>query len=89
MNNPLLTVIVPCYNVEQYLGKCVSSIVNQTYSNLEFFLIDDGSPDNSGMICDTWQDRDQRIRVIHKQNEGFAYARKTTERKGRFIYCVD
>ena len=77
INQPLLTVIVPCYNVEKYLDKCISSIVGQTYTNLEILLIDDGSPDNSGMICDTWQERDQRIRVIHKQNEGVACARNT------------
>ena len=78
MNQPLLTVIVPCYNTEKYLDKCISSIVNQTYSNLEILLIDDGSPDNLGIICNEWQERDSRIRVIHKQhNEGLAYARKT------------
>ena len=77
MNQPLLSVIVPCYNVEKYVDKCISSIVNQTYSNLEIILIDDGSTDSTGIICDTWQERDQRIRVIHKQNEGVSYARKT------------
>ena len=77
MNKPLLTVIVPCYNVEKYLDKCISSIVTQTYSNLEILLIDDGSPDNCGLVCDAWQERDSRIRVIHKQNEGPSYARKT------------
>lgn len=77
MNRPLLTVIVPCYNVEKYVDKCIASIVDQTYSNLEILLIDDGSADNTGTICDTWQERDSRIRVIHKQNEGLPYARKT------------
>ena len=77
MNQPLLAVIVTCYNVEKYLDKCISSIVNQTYSNLEIMLIDDGSPDRCGIICDEWKERDSRIRVIHKQNEGLAYARKT------------
>ena len=76
-NQPLLTVIVPCYNVEKYMDKCISSIVNQTYANLEIILIDDGSADSTGMICDAWQGKDQRIRVIHKQNEGLSYARKT------------
>jgi glycosyltransferase involved in cell wall biosynthesis len=74
---PLLTVIVPSYNVEKYVDKCISSIVGQTYPNLEILLIDDGSTDNTGMLCDTWQERDSRIRVIHKQNEGLPYARKT------------
>ena len=77
MNKPLLTVIVPCYNVEKYLDKCISSIVSQTYTNLEIILIDDGSTDNTGKICDSWQEKDQRIRVIHKQNEGLSCARKT------------
>lgn len=77
MNQPLLSVIVPCYNVEKYIDKCVSSIVNQTYPNLEILLIDDGSLDKTGAICDEWQMCDQRIKVIHKQNEGLAYARKT------------
>jgi glycosyltransferase involved in cell wall biosynthesis len=77
MNQPLLSVVVPCYKVEKYLDKCISSIVGQKYANLEILLIDDGSPDNCGMICDAWQDRDSRIRVIHKLNEGLAYARKT------------
>ena len=76
-NQPFLTVIVPCYNVEKYIDKCIASIVGQTYTNLEILLIDDGSSDNSGTICDAWQERDSRIRVIHKQNEGSSYARKT------------
>ena len=77
MNQPLLTVIVPCYNVEKYADKCISSIVEQSYLNLEILLIDDGSTDETGKLCDAWQMKDQRIRVIHKQNEGLAYARKT------------
>ena len=74
---PLLSVIVPCYNVEKYVNKCISSIVGQTYKNLDILLIDDGSADTTGKICDSWQEKDQRIRVIHKQNEGLPYARKT------------
>jgi len=91
MNQPLLSVIVPCYNVEQYLDKCVSSIVAQTYSNLEILLIDDGSPDRCGIFCDEWQERDSRVRVIHKQNEGLAYARKTgvENATGEYITFVD
>ena len=77
MDQPLLTVIVTCYNVEKYLDKCILSISNQTYHNLEILLIDDGSPDRSGIICDEWKERDARVRVIHKQNEGLAFARKT------------
>lgn len=76
-NQPLLAVIVPCYNLEKYVNKCVSSIVKQTYTCLEILLIDDGSTDKTGIICDAWQKKDQRIHVIHKRNEGPSYARKT------------
>ena len=76
-HQPLLSVIVPCYNAEKYINKCVSSIVGQTYLNLEILLINDGSTDETGIICDSWQIKDDRIRVIHKQNEGSSYARKT------------
>ena len=65
--NPLLSVIVPVYNVEKYLAKCVESLINQTYSNLEIILVDDGSTDDSSHICDTYIPRDSRIRVIHKK----------------------
>jgi len=90
-NQPLLTVIVPCYNVEKYIDKCLLSIVGQIYTNLEILLINDGSTDNTGMICDTWQEKDSRIRVINKQNEGLAYARKTglEHSTGEFIAFVD
>ena len=77
MNQPLLSVIVPCYNVEKYMDKCISSIVRQTYTNLEILLINDGSTDETGMFCNSWQKKDSRIKVIHKQNEGLDYARKT------------
>ena len=77
MNQPLLSVIVPCCNVEKYIEKCISSIVEQTYPNLEILLVNDGSADQTGTLCDAWQEKDERIRVIHKQNEGVSYARKT------------
>ena len=76
-NQPLITVIVPCYNVVTYLDKCISSIVGQTYSNLEILLVNDGSTDETWKVCDAWQEKDNRIKVIHKQNEGASYARKT------------
>ena len=75
MNYPLVSVIVPCYNVEQYLPQCIDSILNQTYKNLEVWLIDDGSPDNCGAICDEYAKKDTRIKVIHKKNGGLADAR--------------
>ena len=66
--NPLISVIIPVYNVEPYLKQCLDSIVNQTYQNLEIIIIDDGSPDNCGVICDEYAKKDARIQVIHKEN---------------------
>ena len=63
---PLLSVIVPVYRAEQYLHKCLDSLVGQTYRNLEIILVDDGSPDSCGAICDAYAARDERIRVIHQ-----------------------
>lgn len=74
-NYPLLSVIVPVYNVEKYLNQCIASIVNQTYTNLEIILVNDGSTDNSGKICDSWAERDSRIKVFHKINGGGGEAR--------------
>ena len=75
--NPLISVIVPVYNVEQHLNKCIDSIIHQTYANLEIILVDDGSPDNCGVICDEYAKIDSRIKVIHKDNEGVSKARNT------------
>lgn len=73
--NPLISIIVPVYNVEEYLPKCLDSIVNQTYKNLEIILVDDGSTDNSSKICDKYGEKDKRIKVIHKENAGVVEAR--------------
>lgn len=73
--NPLISVIVPIYNVESYLKKCVDSILNQTYTNLEIIMVDDGSPDGCPAICDEYAVKDGRIRVIHKENGGVSSAR--------------
>lgn len=70
-----ISVIVPVYKVEPYLDKCISSIVNQTYKNLEIILVDDGSPDSCPTMCDAWAEKDSRIRVIHKPNGGLSDAR--------------
>ena len=70
-----ISVIVPVYNVEQYLERCVESIINQTYKNLEIILVDDGSTDNSGKLCDELAKKDNRIKVIHKENGGLSDAR--------------
>ena len=75
MNNPLISVIVPIYKVEKYLDRCVESIVNQSYLNLEIILVDDGSPDNCPQMCDRWANLDERIKVIHKENGGLSSAR--------------
>lgn len=77
MQTGLVTVVIPIYKTEKYLDRCITSIVNQTYTNLEILLIDDGSPDTCPQMCDTWAERDARIRVIHKKNEGLGMARNT------------
>lgn len=89
--SPLISVIVPIYNVEKYLNKCVSSIVNQTYKNLEIILVDDGSLDNCPQMCDEWITKDLRIRVIHKQNGGLSDARNAGMdiMKGKYVSFVD
>ena len=70
-----VAVIVPVYNVEKYLKRCIDSILNQTYKNLEIILVDDGSPDKCPEICDEYAKTDKRIKVIHKQNAGVSAAR--------------
>lgn len=69
--SPLLSVIVPVYNVENYIGDCIQSLINQHYSNLDILLIDDGSEDRSSQICDEYADLDNRIRVFTRQIKGF------------------
>lgn len=88
---PLISVIVPVYKVEAYLDHCIQSLVSQTYSNLEILLVDDGSPDRSGAICDEWAARDKRIKVIHKENGGAGKARNVAldQAKGELIGFVD
>ena len=91
MKNLLVSVIVPIYNVEKYLRKCVDSILNQTYKNLEIILVDDGSPDNCGNICDEYALSDSRIRIIHKKNGGLSDARNAglDIARGNYILFVD
>lgn len=88
---PLISVIIPIYNVEAYLNKCIESIVNQTYQNLEIILVDDGSPDNCPTMCDEWSEKDSRIKVIHKQNGGLSDARNIGAEysKGEYLTFVD
>ena len=88
---PLISVIIPVYNVAEYLPQCLESVCTQTYQNLEILLVDDGSTDGSGRICDEWKSRDSRINVIHKENGGVSSARNEGLKmsKGDFIGFVD
>lgn len=86
MNEVLISVIVSIYNVEKYLKRCLDSIINQTYKNLEIILVDDGSTDTSGMICDEYQKIDKRIKVYHKKNGGLSSARNYGINKAHGIY---
>ncbi len=90
-NKPLISIIVPVYNVENYIRRCVDSLINQTYKNLEIILIDDGSPDNSGVICDEYAQRDSRVKVIHKENGGVSSARNVglDEVMGDYVGFLD
>lgn len=90
-NIPLISVIVPVYNVKDYLNKCIESLVNQIYTNLEILLIDDGSTDGSDIICDQWEMKDERIRVFHTLNKGVSHARNygLCQAKGKYIGFVD
>ena len=90
-NEPLISIIVPCYNVEKYLQKCVDSILNQTYRNLEVILVDDGSTDSTPQMCDEYQKRDERVKVIHKVNGGLADARNVAIDcfKGEYVTFID
>lgn len=73
-SNPLVSIIVPVYNMEELLPKCLDSIINQTYKNIELVVVDDGSKDKSGVICDQYAEKDNRIKVVHQQNQGIACA---------------
>lgn len=91
MKNDLISIVVPIYNVEKYLNRCIDSVINQTYKNLEIILVDDGSNDNSGMICDQYAKKDKRIRVIHQDNAGQAAARNLGIElaRGKYLAFVD
>lgn len=89
--NPLISVIIPIYMAENFLHRCVDSVINQTYKNLEIILINDGSKDKSGIICDEYAKKDTRIKVIHQENQGVSAARNKglDIAKGEFIYFLD
>lgn len=88
---PLISVIIPVYNVEKYLNRCVESVINQTYKNLEIILVDDGSLDKSAEMCDNWTQKDERIKVIHQKNMGLGAARNRgiSVFQGEYIGFVD
>jgi len=88
---PIISVIVPVYNVEKYLKRCIDSILNQTFKEFELILVNDGSTDNCGKICDMYKRKDKRIRVIHKENGGLSSARNAglDIAKGKYIAFVD
>ena len=90
-NIPKISIIVPVYRTEKYLRECIDSILNQTYRNLEVLLIDDGSPDKSGEICEAYASKDNRIRVFHTINKGLSSARNLglMNAEGEFIGFVD
>lgn len=90
-NDVLISVIVPVYNVERYLNRCVDSLINQTYKNLEIILVDDGSTDNSPQICDDYENRYESVKVIHKKNGGLSSARNAgiKQANGDYIGFVD
>lgn len=90
-DNKLVSVIIPVYKVEKYLDRCLESIVNQTYRNLEIILVDDGSPDNCPAMCDEWARKDKRIKVVHKKNGGVSSARNAgiDAATGEYLTFVD
>lgn len=91
MEKDLISIIIPVYNVEEYLDKCLESVINQTYNNIEIILVDDGSTDNSGKICDKYEEKDSRVKVIHKENGGQSEARNIAldEVRGKYVAFVD
>ena len=91
MEKDLISIIIPVYKVEKFLEKCVNSVLEQTYKNLEIILVDDGSPDNCPALCDSLAKKDKRIKVIHKKNGGVSSARNAAldEAKGKYVCFVD
>lgn len=91
MEEKLISVIIPVYNVEKYLRECMDSVITQTYKNLEIILVDDGSPDKSGEICDEYSKKDSRVKVLHKENTGLSGARNAgmEQATGKYIMFLD
>lgn len=91
MDCPLISIIIPVYNVEKYINNCMESVCRQTYQNLEIILVDDGAKDSSGNICDEWAKKDSRIVVIHKMNGGLSDARNVgiQAASGKYLMFID
>lgn len=91
MNKPLISIVVPIYQIDRYIGICIESLINQTYENMEIILVDDGSPDRCPEICDLYASKDARIKVIHKENGGLVSARKAglLSATGKYVGYVD
>lgn len=89
--NDLISIVVPIYNVQDYLERCIQSIISQTYKNIEIILVDDGATDNSGKLCDEYLKKDERIKVIHKENGGLSDARNVGKENanGKYIAFID
>ena len=87
----LVSIVVPVYNIEKYIGNCIESIQKQTYENIEILLIDDGAKDESGAICDCYAQKDRRIRVFHKENGGLSDARNygAQQVRGKYMLFID
>lgn len=90
-DNPLISIVIPVYKVEQYLRECVDSVIAQTYKNLDIILVDDGSPDKCPAMCDEYAAKDSRVRVIHKTNGGLSAARNSgiDIARGEYITFID
>lgn len=89
--NPLISIVIPVYNVEKYLNDCMNSVLNQTYQNIEIILVDDGATDNSGQLCEKYKEQDSRVQVIHKENGGLSDARNygIDAVQGDYIMFID
>ncbi len=90
-NLPLISVIIPVYNVEKYLEECVSSVLAQTYKNIEIILVDDGSTDSSGKLCDSFAEKNSKLQVVHQKNAGLSDARTAGFQRatGKYVYFLD
>lgn len=91
MSNPKVSIIVPIYNVEKYLDRCMASLLNQTLEDIEIIMVDDGSPDRCPKMCDEYAKKDSRVKVVHKKNGGLGYARNSglDVATGEYVAFVD